>query len=433
MAHVAQSGLRRLTACALLAALAAAGCGGQGGGTQNRTASSGMAGRFGNSLTQPAPQTSTAVGGFVARVTGKDYNAHTHTARLRLQRASAVAPAPRPAGTGQVEDTVDLSDRFGIINYVTANFPTQDVRHVQLIFEPAGPRRTPTGSLASPTAATQYVVTNHGWVSYHQQPGIGSAVLGRLQPGDKAPLLRKVGDAWYEIRWQDQTVYITANPQYTHIISDSLGGRTDGSTTIDVPADQAAPVPPSPATTRANAGTLGHAGHAGAGSTGVGNVPSDIQGRGTTARVPIPPPGCTLDPNLRPLAGTNASVEDKTDAVLSVAKSELGTPYVWGHNEDEGQTGFDCSNFVEYVFHHALGYRFTTASRKQYQSVGVTIPVDQMQPGDILIFNQGGHVGIYAGNGQMIQEGGGLGKVGYLSVQPGSYWRGHLTVVRRMY
>jgi cell wall-associated NlpC family hydrolase len=56
-----------------------------------------------------------------------------------------------------------------------------------------------------------------------------------------------------------------------------------------------------------------------------------------------------------------------------------------------------------------------------------------MRPGDLVVFNQGGHVGIYAGNGQMIQEGGGLGKVGYLKLTPGSYWYQHISAVKRMY
>jgi len=145
------------------------------------------------------------------------------------------------------------------------------------------------------------------------------------------------------------------------------------------------------------------------------------------------PPGVSIDHNIRPLASENASYQAKTNAVLRVAESKLGTPYIWGHNEDRGQYGFDCSNFVEYVYHHALGYKFTTSSRMQYYEVGIREPKSNLQPGDLLIFEYGKHVGIYAGNGEMIQCGGGLGKVGFLSVKPGSYWGNHLTAVRKMY
>lgn len=145
------------------------------------------------------------------------------------------------------------------------------------------------------------------------------------------------------------------------------------------------------------------------------------------------PPGVTLDRTIVPVADTSASPQAKANAVLQIAESKLGTPYIWGHNEDRGQYGFDCSNFTEYVYHHALGYKMSGASQTQYHSVGWAIPVSRMQPGDLVIFDNGGHVGIYAGNGQMIQEGGGLAKVGYLKLTPGSYWYGHISVVKRMF
>lgn len=145
------------------------------------------------------------------------------------------------------------------------------------------------------------------------------------------------------------------------------------------------------------------------------------------------PPGVTMDPHIVPLAPRNASSQQKFQAILKIAQSKLGTPYRWGHNEDRGQYGFDCSNFTAYVYHHALGYKFSGASLVQARSVGWTIPKSSMQPGDLLIFNNGGHVGIYIGHNQMIEEGGGLGKVGYLSVGPNSYWGKHITAVKRMF
>ncbi|UOF92319.1 C40 family peptidase [Fodinisporobacter ferrooxydans] len=145
------------------------------------------------------------------------------------------------------------------------------------------------------------------------------------------------------------------------------------------------------------------------------------------------PSGVRMDTSIRPLASRNASEQAKEAAVLKVAQSKLGTPYVWGHNEDRGQFGFDCSNYTAYVYRHALGYKISGASRVQASSVGKPVPKSQVKPGDLLIFDNGGHTGIYAGNNRMIEEGGGLGKVGYLSVAPGSYWNKHLTAVKRMF
>ncbi|WAH35659.1 C40 family peptidase [Alicyclobacillus dauci] len=111
----------------------------------------------------------------------------------------------------------------------------------------------------------------------------------------------------------------------------------------------------------------------------------------------------------------------------------MGTPYIWGHSEDRGQNGFDCSNFTAYVYHHALGYNMSGTSQTQNSSVGVGVSISQMQVGDLVIFDHGAHVGIYAGNNHVIQEGGGLQKVGYLNVAPGKSWANHITAVKRMF
>lgn len=145
------------------------------------------------------------------------------------------------------------------------------------------------------------------------------------------------------------------------------------------------------------------------------------------------PPGIHRDYSIRPQAPVYDTRAQKVSAVLRVATSKLGTPYIWGHNEDRGQYGFDCSNFTEYVYHHALGYLMSTSSRIQYTSVGYWVSKYRIKPGDLITFDSGGHVGIYAGNGEMIQEGGGLGRVGYLSVAPGSYWYNHISAVKRIF
>ena len=147
----------------------------------------------------------------------------------------------------------------------------------------------------------------------------------------------------------------------------------------------------------------------------------------------IPPPGVRMDSNIRPLATRHEGRDAKVRALLRIANGKLGTRYVWGHNEDRGQYGFDCSNFTEYVYHHALGYSFTSVSRLQYRGVGDRVPNASMRPGDLICFEQGRHVGIYVGNNQMIQCGGGLGRVGYLGIGPGEYWHNRISSVKRMF
>ncbi|GGJ00718.1 hypothetical protein GCM10010885_07420 [Alicyclobacillus cellulosilyticus] len=280
------------------------------------------------------------------------------------------------------ETILDAGDPAGLVNYATAQFPDKPVRTVRVL---------------GPASVVQRLVPAAGMrMLVPSAPPAGTA--GNAMTGMTG---------WWTSVPGTLTKPVTAPPAVK--------------TPITTPSPGAAPVPPATPPATPAPSTVP--------PTGPSAASPAAQGGG----IPIPPPGVQIDPNIKPLAGVNAPRWAKTAAVLSVARSKLGTPYVWGHNEDRGQFGFDCSNFTEYVYHHALGYKFTTSSRGQAKYVGVSVPRSQMSAGDLLIFDQGRHVGIYVGNNQMIQEGGGLGKVGYLDISPGHYWSQHLTDVKRMY
>ncbi|AYG01883.1 peptidoglycan endopeptidase [Lactococcus allomyrinae] len=84
--------------------------------------------------------------------------------------------------------------------------------------------------------------------------------------------------------------------------------------------------------------------------------------------------------------------------IISVAKQYLGVPYVWGGTTP---SGWDCSGFTSFVYRQALGMEIGRTTYNQMAS-GHSIPFSQAQPGDLLIFDGGGHVGIYLGNNEMI-------------------------------
>ncbi|MFM8516081.1 MAG: C40 family peptidase [Actinomycetota bacterium] len=87
-------------------------------------------------------------------------------------------------------------------------------------------------------------------------------------------------------------------------------------------------------------------------------------------------------------------------AVLKVARAQIGDPYIAGN---AGPDGFDCGGLVQFVFKKALGKELLRSSRQQYTQV-TKIKRKNAQPGDLVFFFEGGahHVGIYIGNGKMI-------------------------------
>ena len=95
--------------------------------------------------------------------------------------------------------------------------------------------------------------------------------------------------------------------------------------------------------------------------------------------------------------------------VVEAARQFLGTPYVWGGGNINGTTGggFDCSGLTSYAIYKGSGNKITLPRTSEQQwTVGVEIPIDQAQAGDLVFGSWAGtdpgHVGIAIGGGQMI-------------------------------
>ena len=120
--------------------------------------------------------------------------------------------------------------------------------------------------------------------------------------------------------------------------------------------------------------------------------------------------GQTQKPAKKPAQNNNssynppASSTSSVQAVLNLAYSKIGCPYVWGA---EGPNSFDCSGFTSYVFRNAVGVSIPRTSSAQ-SGYGKTVSKANLQPGDLVFFNTSGsgvsHVGIYVGGGNMIHS-----------------------------
>lgn len=98
----------------------------------------------------------------------------------------------------------------------------------------------------------------------------------------------------------------------------------------------------------------------------------------------------------------HADANDNFQQVYTVAKSKLGSPYIYGAT---GSNAFDCSGFTSYVYKNSLGVRLPRTAQAQYNA-STKVSRNNLQKGD-LVFIGGStasiyHVGMYIGHGKMI-------------------------------
>lgn len=90
----------------------------------------------------------------------------------------------------------------------------------------------------------------------------------------------------------------------------------------------------------------------------------------------------------------------RAQRALRAAESKIGSPYSYGA---AGPNAFDCSGLVYWSYQQAG----KTIPRDSYGQLGGgqrVASLAEAKAGDVLIFNGGGHAGIYAGNGQFVHS-----------------------------
>ncbi len=107
------------------------------------------------------------------------------------------------------------------------------------------------------------------------------------------------------------------------------------------------------------------------------------------------PAGATTTSTKATAAVDTSSLSATRAAIVKAAYSGVGSAYVYG-----GTTfgAWDCSGFTQWAYAKAG----ISLPRTSYAQPGALKRTSNPQPGDLVLQNGGGHVGIYVGNGMMI-------------------------------
>lgn len=89
------------------------------------------------------------------------------------------------------------------------------------------------------------------------------------------------------------------------------------------------------------------------------------------------------------------------EALVAAATKYLGTPYVWG-GESLEEGGLDCSGLVQRSLAD-LGVTDVPRVARDQMSLGTEVAsLAEARAGDLVVFGGGTHIGIYVGDGKMI-------------------------------
>jgi cell wall-associated NlpC family hydrolase len=105
--------------------------------------------------------------------------------------------------------------------------------------------------------------------------------------------------------------------------------------------------------------------------------------------------------------GDGRVVEDDSRAPVDVARSYLGTPYLWGGMTD---SGIDCSGLVHMAFRRTG--RMVPRDADQQEDAGAS--VDRPEPGDLVTYGEdvADHIAFWVGHGRILHSTGRDGGVG---------------------
>lgn len=127
-------------------------------------------------------------------------------------------------------------------------------------------------------------------------------------------------------------------------------------------------------------------------------------------------------------SSSSSTASASVSALLKVAKSKLGAPYVYGA---KGPNSFDCSGYVYWCLNQ-IGIKQSYVTSYGWRTIGKYQKItsfSSIQAGDIVVVK--GHVGIAAGKGMVYDASSSSGKIVYRSL--GSWWKNNFICAWRIF
>ena len=270
------------------------------------------------------------------------------------------------------------------------------------------------GDDTSSTTTTKYV--NATSLNVRSGPSTSYSIIGKLTNGTKVEVI-STSNGWSKINYDGQTGYVS---------SDYLSSSAPESSTTTTKYVNATSlnVRSGPSTSYSIIGKLTSGTKVEVISTS--NGWSKINYNGQTGYV-------SSEYLSNSASDSSSSTSSSVNKVISLAKSLLGKPYVWGA---QGPSSFDCSGFTYYVFKNAANVTLPRVSKDQSQ-YGTYVSKSNLKAGDLIFFDTSGsndgnvsHVGIYLGNNEFIHSSSSKGQV--VISQMSSYYNNAYVNARRV-
>jgi peptidoglycan DL-endopeptidase CwlO len=104
----------------------------------------------------------------------------------------------------------------------------------------------------------------------------------------------------------------------------------------------------------------------------------------------------SADVTSTPIAYTGPT-SSQADQAIAFAYAQVGKPYEWGGT---GPDAYDCSGLVQAAW-AAAGVSIPRTTEEQWAALP-HIPMSDLEPGDLILYNGESHVAIYVGDGYII-------------------------------